>query len=468
MIVEYVLLGIAGLSLAVIIALIATRVAAGSTASGPSLLARVFTLWIVSTVFFGSRFASVRFAGLFDLTVERAVFMLLLGLMIARLYQRQIEHGLDHTAELPMLAFLGLCLISMSIHGFQPPRPTMSKPWYVFLEGYLLPCATFYCAKYFLNDEADIRCVVRGLFWIGAFLVVTSIMEGVGLRQYVLPSYINDKTFLIHLGRARGPFLNAAFNGVALCIGLIAGLMLLPLVRFPFSILHYAVLVLFAPAVFFTETRSVYLQFVLIVVGVGVALRTPFPKWKVLAIPCFLIILAILLNIGRLASTERSAGGLAQMEEVSIRFELARKSLELIGQYPFFGVGLAQFRNVGLAPLEEIEYQHNHLLGLASELGLAGLATYLAFLVIILRRLFRLLRGMPEGPFVNDNFVFLTGLALLCNLTSNTFVEPSLHTFANTNFFLFAGIVDKLYNRNRGRIPGRAFAPQPETTAEPA
>ena len=70
---------------------------------------------------------------------------------------------------------------SQTTDGFHPRTwgryARMSRPWYVFLEGYLLPCITFYCVKYFLTDEADLRCVVRGLFWIGAFLVVTSIMS---------------------------------------------------------------------------------------------------------------------------------------------------------------------------------------------------------------------------------------------------------------------------------------------------
>lgn len=468
MIVLYVLLVLLGLSLAVIIAQLVAKLNIRGDHTGPSLLARVFTLWLASIVFFGSHFASIRFLGLFDLTVERVVFVVLLILIAARIYQGRVDRSLDHAVEMPILLFLGLCLISMSIHGFQQPRPTMSKPWYVFLEGYLLPCITFFCVKYFLQSEADLRCVIRGLYWIGAYLVITSIMEGLGLRQYVLPSYIGDKTILLHLSRARGPFLNAAFTGVALCIGFVAGLMLLPLTRFPASVFHYAMLALFAPAVFFTATRSVYLQFVLIVVGAAVALRTSFPKWKVFALPCFLIFLAILVNMGRLASTERSEGGLAQMREVAIRFELARKSLGLISDYPFFGVGLAQFRSVGLAPLEEVEYQHNHLLGIASELGLTGLVVYLIFLMLIFRRLFFLLRVMPDGPFINANFLFLTGLALLSNLVSNSFVEPSLHTFANTNFFLFAGIVDRLYNHSRNLTPGQAFAPVPEKLPQPA
>lgn len=412
-----------------------------------SFVARTLTLWVASTALFGGYFASVRVLGAVDLTVERLVCLVLLVGLAARLARGRVVRGLDRRLDLLLLLFLGLCLLSMGLHGFLAAHDALAKPWFIFLEGYLLPFFAFFCAKYFLDTEADDICLLRGLYWLGLVIVAIALMEGVGLRDYVFLPYIADKTITLHLDRARGPFLNSAFTGLALCTGLVAGLTLVPLTRFPGRIGHLALLALFVPAIYFTRTRSVYLAFCIIVAGVVVAMRTPFPKWKVYALPLCLLGVLLALNFGRFASENRATGGLAQMSEIAIRFELANKSLGIIREWPFFGIGLAQFRSTEMVALEESEYQHNHLIGMAAELGLTGLAAYLLILVTLFGRLYQLLRRSPALRFYNANLLFLLGLALLANLTSNTFVEPSLHAFANINFFLLAGLVDRLYNR---------------------
>jgi len=420
----------------------------GPERTPPSFVARALAFWVASTALFGGYFYTVRVAGIVDLTVERLCCLVLLAAMAGMAYRGRVAQGLDRSVDLLLFAFLGLCLISMAIHGFLAARPGLAKPWFLFMEGYLLPFLAFFCVKYFLAGEDDDRCLMRGLYILGSVIVVIALMEGFGLRDYVFLRYVASKDILLHLDRARGPFLNAAFTGLALCIGLAAGLVLLPLTRLPWRLAHLGLLALFVPAIYYTRTRSVYLAFVAIGLGVVLAMRTSYPRWKVYALPLCLVGLLLGLNAGRLASEERTSGGLAQMREVAIRFELADKSLAIIREHPFFGLGLAQFRSTAVTAVDETEYQHNHLIGLAAELGLVGLAIYLGILWQIFRRLFALFPALPEQRFYNANFLFLVGLALLANLISNTFVEPSLHAFANINFFLFAGLVDRLYNRH--------------------
>lgn len=402
-------------------------------------------LWMVSTVFFNAYFWAWRTSGLFDITVERVVFVALLGLIAARAL-----HGGFRVSRRPLLdtllvVFVGLCLVSLSLHGFTVTKADFGKPWSTFLTGYLLPFAGFFCVKYFCSGQADDACLMKWLFGMGVVIAIIALMEGWGLRDYVFPRYIADKTLPLHLDRARGPFLNAAFNGQALCIALVAGLMLLPLVRFPVSLFHVALLVLLVPAIYYTRTRSVYLQLVIIVLAWATVMHTAFPKWKVYALPAFLGFAVLLFSLPRLTSVDRAAGGLAQMEEVNIRFDLVNKSLSLVEEHPFFGVGLGQFRNLGLVPPEQVDRQHNHLIGMAAELGLVGLGVYLAILWTIFQRLFRLFGKLPEQRFYNANFLLWLGVALICDLTSSAFVEPTPHPFADINFFVFAGIVDRLY-----------------------
>jgi hypothetical protein len=447
--ITYLLVGLIVFSLAVIGLLVAARSAAvGERADGGgSLLARLFALWVISTVFFRNFFGEVHIPGLIGLSLERLCFLGLLVAMAGAVFRGRVSFAGKKSLDVLVLAFIVLCLVSMTVHGFSSTHPSLEKPWFTFLSGYLFPFIGFFVAKYFLVGDKDDRCLVRGLYWMGLAIAVIALMEGLGWRDYVWPRYIADKTVTLHLDRARGPFLNAAFTGLALCVGLVAGLMLLLRRRFPGLLFHALLLALFLPAIYYTRTRSVFLQFVCIGLGVATVLRTSFPKWKVYAVPAFLVCLVLLANLHRFASAERAEGGLAQMQEVAIRFELVHKSLALMAEHPFLGVGLGQFRNTGLALPEENDLQHNHLIGIAAEFGLVGIGVYLGILTLICRRLFKLFAVIPEEGFYNANFVFLVGLILVCNLASNTFVEPTPHEFANLNFFLFAGMVDRLTAR---------------------
>jgi O-antigen ligase len=404
-------------------------------------------LWLVSTVFFNTYFWALRPAGMFDISLDRLLFLLLLAMMAGRVYRGGFRPGRRPALDVLLLVFACLCLVSLSIHGFTVTRAGFGKPWNSFLSGYLLPFGAFFCVKYFCSGEADDACLMNWLLWMGVAIAVIAVMETVGLRDYVFPRYIADRTNPIHLDRARGPFLNAAFNGQALCIALVAGLTLLPLRRFPMVVLHGALLALLVLAAYFTRTRSVYLQLLIIAGAVVAVMRTSFPKWKVYALPAFLAFLLLLASLPRLTSPDRIGGGLGQMREVAIRFELVNKSLALWAAQPFFGVGLGQFRNVGLMPPEQVDHQHNHLIGMAAELGLVGVGVYVAILATILTRLFRLFGKLPEQRFYNANFLLLLGVVLLCDLASNTFVEPALVPFAQINVFVFAGMVDRLYER---------------------
>jgi len=409
--------------------------------------ALLFSLWVAATVLWGGYYRTFRIPGAFDLSVERAVFMVLLLCMAYLLFRKRVDLAMSRGMELAIFAFLLLCVVSMAIHGFTPAIPEFSKPWYIFLVGYLLPAFAFVTTKYFLTPEKDYPVLLFSLFVLGIYLSVVAILENYGLDSLIFPRYIADETIGIHFDRARGPFLNAAFNGQFLCIAFIAGMAVIPLLRAPFGTLFGALTALYVPAIWFTRTRSVYLAFLMVVVGLLFCYKTTVPKWKLYSIFGVLALAVLMVNLDRLASENRQAGGVAQMEEVDIRFELVNQSLELIAEHPAFGVGLGQFRTVSLFTPSKQEYQHNHLIGIAAELGLVGLGVYLTFLGLVFWRYFSLVQNMPDSGRINLNFLLLLGLALLVTLTHNTFVEPSLHTFSNLNFFIFAAMVDRLYNR---------------------
>jgi O-antigen ligase len=307
--------------------------------------------------------------------------------------------------------------------------------------------------------ERDVMVILHALFYFGIYLSITAFFEFMNLRQFVFPQYINDPLVSdLHLNRARGPFLNAAVNGVAILIGFISGLHLLEK-KSGFAKFFYQVSVfIFLPAVFFTLTRSVYLGLIIVLIIFLAFYKTTFSKWKLLALPLALILILAVANSPRLLSSERREGGVAQVGEVTIRMALLQQDAILFLERPLTGIGLAQFIPTTVQAFRGpvpfiLEYargtfQHNHLMGIATELGLIGLAIYVTMLVFILRRFKQSAGKLAEKGIMGDN-IRIAILAVWCvYLNNNLFIDPSVSLFVNAVPFIFAGLLDGLYTRS--------------------
>jgi hypothetical protein len=408
----------------------------------------VFTCWMIGTVILTPYTFAFRVPGFPDMSIERVLFVLTLFLGVIRFYSGNYLKRQDMSIEIVMSLFCLICLISMSRFGFMEIYGTLSRPSFVFMIGYAVPLVAFVFVKRFLVTEEDFQTLCKMFFWFGCYLVLIAYLERFDIKSLVFPKYIVDATISeMHLDRSRGPFMNAAFNGLCINIAFIFGLMALPLARGPVRLVHIVLLLLYLPAIYFTRTRSVYLHFLLTMFVVMFVYKSQWARWKFLPVVLVLGMAAVLLNWERLASSDREAGGIGQMKEVDIRLALADKSLRLMLEHPFGGVGLTQFQQASLFTPGEVEQQHNHIIGIAVELGLPGLFLWLTVLGMLLTRLYRLAEAVPDGRFININFILLLATAIFTNLFSNVFVEPALHLFANMNLFMFAGIVDQLYNR---------------------
>ncbi len=239
-------------------------------------------------------------------------------------------------------------------------------------------------------------------------------------------------------------------------IGFACGIHLLSLKRGFARLFHTILLALFFPAVFFTLTRSVYLCFLLTLGTLLFAYRTPFPKWKLLSIPLALALIFALVNLPRLASSERREGGVYQVQEVLIREALLKRSVIMIMDNPLFGVGLAQFipaslaKYKGLVPTSESseeQPQHHQLIGMTVELGLVGVSVYLAIIAMFLKRVFALYRGLPHFGLISSNLAVIIGISMSVYILNNFFIDSSFQLFPNLLFFTFGGLADGLYYR---------------------
>lgn len=436
------------------------RSISGHAATGGSFpfAAVLFTIWLISAAMWGRWFHVYRLAGIVDITIERVLFAVMILTLLGGLVSTPSILRGNRSIEPLFLLLCAICLASMLVHGFTPSSPKYTSPWYIFITAYLFPMIVFLFAKRYFVTERNLSILFHGLFYLGAYLSVMAFFEFFNLRQYVFPRFINDPKVWLHLDRARGPFLNSAMNGLALVVSFLCGVHLLAFKNGFRRLIHLFLMSLFFPAVFFTLTRSVYLCFLLSLGTLLFAYRTSFPKWKVLALPLAVTLVIASANVPRLASSDRRAGGVYQIEEVRIREALLKRSMVMILDNPIFGVGLAQFIPVsvakykGVVPIPETseeQTQHNQVISITVELGLVGVAVYLAIVTMFFRRAFSLLHASPETEFIDRNLAVLIGAALGAYVVNNLFIDSSFQLFPNVLFFMFGGIADGLYGRTK-------------------
>ena len=76
----------------------------------------------------------------------------------------------------------------------------------------------FAIAPLAFRTEAQRKIFLGVLVALGGYLGLTALFETVGPHALVFPRYITNPELGYHVGRARGPFLEAEANGIALFI----------------------------------------------------------------------------------------------------------------------------------------------------------------------------------------------------------------------------------------------------------
>lgn len=423
-------------------------------------------LWVIASALFGIHFFVLRVAGSFDITIERLIFLVILTFLGVGLLNGKVRLRQPVTIEIVMGIFILICLLSMMRTGFLPVSSKFISPWSVFISGYLFPFTVFLFAKNYVFHDRDVVFLLKVLFFFGIYLSMTAFFEYVDLKQFVFPRFIRDPAVSeMHLERARGPFLNAAMNGFGILVGFICGLHLLQGQKGLTKAFYLAAVLVYIPAVYFTQTRAVYLGLLLTLFIFLIWYRASFPKWKLVSLPLVAVLMVGVAFSPRLLSSDRREGGVAQMGEVEGRFALMQKSYVLFSAQPITGVGMSQFipssygSYKGPIPSSieesEPELQHNHILGIAAELGLPGLVAYLTLVFLILRRLIQLRAILPDRGLIGKNMCVAIFAIWCLFLETGLFVETTIDLFTSAVPYLFVGLADGLYARCResGLLP---------------
>jgi O-antigen ligase len=355
--------------------------------------------------------------------------------------------------EAAMLAYFAWNVVSALVpHLYPAAVPTSDEPIVVYrfiLTGTVIPFVAYIAGRSVVQTAGQIWLVLYCAVAVSAYSAVVSVMQFTGPFELVWPRFIVDAPN--YPERANGIFNQPVVNGLVMVAGFVTAVFLMherTLRRFP-RIMAGAVAVACVPGIYLTRTRAVWLVF-----GVGLVMCAIFARGRRTG---FLV--TILGAAGFVAATwstftssDRAAGGVGSVNEVDDRFNSIATSLWAIQQEPLSGWGIARFAQVNTFHHQKWEESmpfmrgyaiasHENELGIATELGLIGLALWLAVLGLLMYALYVALRrlaplhglaGRPLGLLALTVF----GTWVVCGFT----VDLRFFDFANLLVFLLVGM----------------------------
>jgi putative inorganic carbon (hco3(-)) transporter len=306
----------------------------------------------------------------------------------------------------------------------------------------LVPFICFTIAPVVFRSARERSILLIVLTVTGAYLGLTALAEVLRVNALTFPKYILDPNVGIHEGRARGPFVEAGANGMAMWVCVVAAMLLTTRVsslRWRFACA--AVVVLCCGGILFTLTRGIWLG---AAAGAAVTLAFYRPLRKYLFAVALLggaVVVTALAVIPSLNSSvqQRTASDLTLWD----RYNLNNAAVNMAGAYPLFGVGWQgfgshadRFYQLGKTyPLVTSTVVHNLVLSNLAELGLVGLTLWLAALV------FGLGGALARRPPPELRMWQFGLMAIVVEWLIAGMFGPLAYAFANSSLWVWAGIV---------------------------
>jgi O-antigen ligase len=373
----------------------------------------------------------IRGFGLPQITMDRIVWPLVLLVFIVQWKQGKIERYPFDWIESCMFLLLTTVILSMYVHG-----TFISNKWGgaklhfdEVLTGFALPLMSYFIMRRGASTKVQAKSFLTGVGLITVYLSLTGIGEAWHQSWLVFPKYILDPYKGTHFGFARGPFLNASYNGLAIAMGL-------PIVLWLFFhrrdgkrwlwVLGMALAGITLPYIL---QRAVWL-------GAAVALGLTtlmWPKWRYMLIGVTLLVAALAGLMFPDTLENRIQRRLADAGTLEYRIRVLEATQEIIDDHLFMGVGFYRFpeelRRYGLPTGYS---SHNTPLTLFAELGLIGFLLYLSIFGLLL---FESMKAYLQRPRSREIIGALWGITAAYLLVS---LAADLRGTLYTNVLLFA------------------------------
>jgi O-antigen ligase len=372
-------------------------------------------------------------------SIDRFAFGLLILIVLLRVCVLRQPLRLSGPVTWPMLAMLLLAFYGVV------SQPNDAETWSLFAAKWLVPFALYQLAAYIFDDAQSLRRFETFSLVVLGYLSLTAIFFMIDAKQFIFPRYILDESLGYHADRARGPFLQAVANGVALNL-----LGLLALNSFRRKRLRALLALFFLAslplAIVATKTRAVWLSFALSILGLLF-----FSSSRRLRRVCLCLVIAG--GIGLAAAVifaDRNASLTDRLEErgpVIFRMEIYQAGFEMFLQKPLAGWGAAEMQTELSKRISDFHQEqfffHNTYLEIVVQYGLVGLVLYL-WIVLDLFKLGRRLNRATTvtlDTFLDEEFrTTLWPLLLGVYLLNASFVVMN-YQFVNGFLFTLAGLL---------------------------
>jgi O-antigen ligase len=286
----------------------------------------------------------------------------------------------------PVHFVLALALAYAFVSAIAAGTLDRSNARFLLLDEFgLLPFLSFLVAPVAFASDRQRRILLGSLVAVGGYLAVTAFFEKLKLHSLVVPSYINDPNLGTHFGRARGPFVEAGADGLALFGCGVAAAIALAQWRRPWPRLAAGAVAILAPiACLLTVTRSVWLAAsigALVAIVTTAGLRRLLIPIVAVGLAGILIALAAIPGLSKQVRDRQSDKG-----SVYERENTTAAGLRMIADRPLIGFGWDRgndfidpyFRLDRNIPLKGAQAGfHNVYLQYGVALGVLGLALWL-------------------------------------------------------------------------------------------
>jgi O-antigen ligase len=352
----------------------------------------------------------------------------------------------------PMLA-----LLLLAFYG-AISQSNGDETWSLFAAKWLVPFTLYHLSACIFEDKQSLQMFETFSLIVLGYLSFTAICFMADATQFIFPRYILDQGLGIHADRARGPFLQAVANGVALnLLGLVAlNSFRRKRLRGMWALLFLVALPL---AIVATKTRAVWLSF-----AGSIFVLLFFSPSRRLQRACLSFVLAAGLGLTAIAALEgRDTSLTDRLEEsgpVMFRMAVYQAGWEMFLEKPIAGWGATDMQTELSKRISDFHQEqfffHNTYLEIGVQYGLVGLLLYLWIVV----DLFKLGRSRSRagsstgGSFLDQQFRGLWPLLLGVYLLNGTFVVMN-YQFVNGYLFTLAGL---LVAQNRRRAEAELYA----------
>jgi O-antigen ligase len=426
-------------------------VTADTPTSKDARIVTLFCAWFLSQCFFYKALPLLKWN---VLTPDRLVLLLLLWAIVTRPRPKSAAparptrpgQGVAWCAAL----FTVVGFTSYWLAGADADNTTFAELTRLSCTS-VVPFLAFLMARRVQYTTEMLRTVLRFFAALGVYLSITAIAEHYQIGALVFPKYILDPSLGIHFGRSRGPLLDTIGNGGLLLVAYVATCCIAGAST---GVRRHVTLfcgLLILPAVYFTETRSVWL-------GLGattltmIVLATPMRRAGVGAFA--IILVAFVIGAGSKFSITGNTLFSRRQNTIEGRLDNYDMAWKAFKAHPYFGLGYGRFnkdwsdyfdRQTSRLGIGLDDGNHSTFLGLLADLGVVGTLPFAGMVLGGMLVCFIAYRRIPSTKFPFERQFAVVALGAIetfgvLSLTNDMRSQYAVNVIA----FWFVGVISSV------------------------